>query len=112
MALAMSSPAIDAGDSSSAPPTDQRGVPRPCGAAADIGAYEAGPPLLRITPASSGGYNLLAVGLLGQSCRLLASSNLTACQVISTNPISADGAALMFKHGADTPVRFYKVAVP
>lgn len=32
--------AIDAGDTVAAPPTDQRGVPRPYGLAADIGAYE------------------------------------------------------------------------
>ena len=37
-ALALDSPAIDAGDSSL--PTDQRGVARPQGAADDIGAYE------------------------------------------------------------------------
>lgn len=43
MALLPGSPAIDAGDTLSAPPTDQRGFPRPYGAAADIGAYEAMP---------------------------------------------------------------------
>lgn len=32
--------AIDAGDTAAAPPTDQRGVARPFGMAADIGAYE------------------------------------------------------------------------
>jgi hypothetical protein len=32
--------AIDAGDTAAAPPTDQRGVARPFGSAADIGAYE------------------------------------------------------------------------
>ena len=32
--------AIDAGDTAAAPPTDQRGVARPSGMAADIGAYE------------------------------------------------------------------------
>ena len=40
MALLPGSPAIDAGDTSLAPPTDQRGFPRPFGAAADIGAFE------------------------------------------------------------------------
>lgn len=35
------SPAIDAGDDSSAPATDQRGVPRPQGTRTDIGAVEA-----------------------------------------------------------------------
>ncbi len=40
MALLPGSPAIDAGDTASAPVTDQRGLPRPSGLAADIGAYE------------------------------------------------------------------------
>ena len=39
-ALLPGSPAIDAGDDTAAPPTDQRGVARPKGAASDIGAYE------------------------------------------------------------------------
>jgi uncharacterized repeat protein (TIGR01451 family) len=38
------SPAIDAGDDSTALATDQRGVTRPQGAHSDIGAYEAPPP--------------------------------------------------------------------
>ena len=40
IALLPGSRAIDAGDTAAAPPTDQRGVPRPFGTAADIGAYE------------------------------------------------------------------------
>jgi cysteine-rich repeat protein len=40
IALLPGSPAIDAGDIASCPATDQRGVPRPYGAACAIGAYE------------------------------------------------------------------------
>jgi CSLREA domain-containing protein len=40
-ALLAGSPAIDAGDDATAPPTDQRGVPRPQGPHSDIGSYEA-----------------------------------------------------------------------
>jgi hypothetical protein len=40
-ALLAGSPAIDAADDGSAPATDQRGVARPQGQHADIGAYEA-----------------------------------------------------------------------
>ena len=40
-ALGAGSPALDAGDNSVCPTTDQRGVPRPQGAACDIGAFEA-----------------------------------------------------------------------
>jgi predicted outer membrane repeat protein len=39
-ALLAGSPAIDAGDTPSAPAIDQRGIHRPRGSAADIGAYE------------------------------------------------------------------------
>jgi hypothetical protein len=38
--LLKSSPAIDSGDNSACPQTDQRGVSRPQGAGCDIGAYE------------------------------------------------------------------------
>jgi hypothetical protein len=36
--------AIDGGDTTTAPPTDQRGRARPYGSAADIGAFESSPP--------------------------------------------------------------------
>src|SRR5438445_2732159 len=39
-ALLCGSPAIDAGDNTSAPPTDQRGFPRIVGGTIDIGSYE------------------------------------------------------------------------
>jgi hypothetical protein len=43
-ALLSNSPAVDGGDNVPCPPTDQRGVSRPQGAACDIGAYEFAPP--------------------------------------------------------------------
>jgi hypothetical protein len=57
MALLPGSPAIDAGNTSLAPPTDQRGFPRPAGLAADIGAFEYGsvihgPPQVSTLPAT------------------------------------------------------------
>lgn len=42
LALQAGSPALDAGDDASCRPSDQRGVPRPQGAACDLGAFEAG----------------------------------------------------------------------
>jgi uncharacterized repeat protein (TIGR01451 family)/CSLREA domain-containing protein len=39
-ALSAGSPAVDAGDPSACPDTDQRGVPRPQGTSCDIGSYE------------------------------------------------------------------------
>ncbi len=38
------SPALDAGDTATAEPTDQRGVTRPQGPSSDVGALELGPP--------------------------------------------------------------------
>ena len=45
VALLAGSPAIDAGVTCPPPATDQRGVPRPRGAACDSGAFEVGPPV-------------------------------------------------------------------
>jgi hypothetical protein len=42
--LLAGSPAIDGGNTATAPTTDQRGHARPYGAAADIGAFESSPP--------------------------------------------------------------------
>ena len=44
MAIHYGTPAVDAGDDSTALPADQRGVQRPQGGHSDIGAYEAPPP--------------------------------------------------------------------
>jgi hypothetical protein len=44
MPLLAGSPAIDNGNDAIAPPTDQRGHPRPFGAHSDIGAFESSPP--------------------------------------------------------------------
>ena len=53
MALPPGSPAIRAGDSTSAPPVDQRGFPRWMGVAVDIGAYQYLPgPLLALSRVS------------------------------------------------------------
>jgi hypothetical protein len=40
MALLPGSPALDAGDNTTAPATDQRGLPRIVGGTIDIGAFE------------------------------------------------------------------------
>jgi hypothetical protein len=53
MALLIGSPAIDAGESSGCPVTDQRGLGRPQGAACDIGAYEVAPGAVTTAPASA-----------------------------------------------------------
>jgi hypothetical protein len=47
LALSAYSPAIDAGQASSCPAVDQRGISRPAGAACDLGAYETTAPLVQ-----------------------------------------------------------------
>jgi alpha-tubulin suppressor-like RCC1 family protein len=90
MALLPGSPAIDAADTASAPPTDQRGVPRPVGPAADIGAFEyqpPWPPTLWASLSSQGGLDLQVLGPAGRSFRLLASATLTNWVPVATNQI-------------------------
>jgi CSLREA domain-containing protein len=61
MKIVITSPAADAADLVTAEPDDQRGVPRPVGAGADIGAYEASDEAptttITLTPASPDGSN-------------------------------------------------------
>jgi hypothetical protein len=51
-ALLPDSPAINAGDNSNAPPTDQRGDPRIVGGIIDIGSFEASSPVVPFMPAA------------------------------------------------------------
>jgi hypothetical protein len=112
MALLPGSPAIDAGDTAAAPPTDQRGVPRPFSLAADIGAFEFWP-TLRASRAASGGIDILASGISGQSCRLLASSNFMDWMVFATNQIGTNGTAVFYDTcPSDSTWRFYRLVMP
>ena len=112
MALLPGSPAIDAGDNASAPPTDQRGIPRPVGAFADIGAYEF-TAVLEISRTLGSEVNVLVHGPCGQLCRLLTSTNLWDWQCIATNQIGANGTVLFQDNcGTGETQRFYKVALP
>ncbi len=115
MALRAGSPAIDAGDSSAAPLSDQRGFPRPAGSAADIGACEYGSMLPVLSIASSGGsqLNILVRGNSNQWCRLLASSNLSNWIPVATSQIGADGTVLLHDSvGAGPSCRFYRAVMP
>ena len=114
MALGPGSPAIDAGDTAAAPPTDQRGFPRPVGSAVDIGAYEyCYLPVLRATLAQAGIINVTLFTTNNQICRLFASPDLVNWQCVATNQIGADGTALFQDNcGTGEPQRFYKVALP
>jgi hypothetical protein len=112
MALLPGSPAIDAGNTSLAPATDQRGVRRPFSLAADIGAFEFWPTLWA-SPSGSSGIDILASGIGGQTCRLLASSNFLNWMPLATNQIGSDGTTLFYDNYAPgSACRFYRLVMP
>ena len=112
MSLLPGSPAIDAGNTSLAPATDQRGVPRPFWLAADIGAFEFWP-TLRASPSGSGGIDILASGISGQTCRLLVSSNLLNWMSLATNQIGSGGTVLFNVNcPPGSACRFYRLVMP
>jgi hypothetical protein len=115
MALLPGSPAIDAGNTSLAPATDQRGFSRPAGRAADIGAFEYGSVMSPIAVSRSGatGLSIMATGNAGRSCRLLSSTNLSSWVPIATNQVGSDGTILFnvnFPPGS--PCQFYRLVMP
>ena len=115
MALLAGSPAIDAGNTSVATATDQRGFPRPAGLAADIGAFEYGSvmPAIAIGLSGATGLNILASGNAGSSCRLLASPDLSSWVPIATNQIGSDGTFLFYDNcDPASPCRFYRLVMP
>ena len=90
MALLPNSPAIDFGDSSGAPATDQRGLHRPNGAGMDMGAYEFYDPnqtvilQMSLTSAANGAnFNFTAFPAI--LYRLQASTNLLSWIDLETN---------------------------
>jgi len=112
MALLSGSPAIDAGNTSLAPATDQRGFPRPFSLAADIGAFEFWP-TLRASLRESGGIDILAYGISGQTCRLLASSNFLNWMAFATNQIGTNGTTLFYDSLAPgSACRLYRLVMP
>jgi hypothetical protein len=114
LALLPGSPAIDAGGNLAAPPTDQRGFPRPFGPAADIGAYELRyPAMLRISAPQAGAIRIQAYGTNGQACRLLVSTNLSSWAPLATNQIGSDGTILLYDTCAPgSACRFYRLVMP
>jgi hypothetical protein len=116
MALLPGSPAIDAGDTSAAPINDQRGLPRPAGGAADIGAFEYGSmlPVLEITRWSTNTVMLTGRGNSNQWCRVLASSNLFFWTPVSTNQFGTSG-VFLFQDAVTSfagACRFYRIVMP
>jgi len=115
MALLPGSPAIDAGNTALAPAADQHGFPRAAGLAPDIGAFEYGSvmPTLAISRSATNSLNLLASGNAGQSCRLLASPDLSSWSPLATNQFGSDGMVLFYDISAPVGCcRFYRLMMP
>ena len=115
MALLPGSPAIDAGDTSLAPATDQRGFPRPAGLAADIGAFEYGSvmPTVAISLSGANVLNILGSGNANQPCRLLSSTDLLNWVPTATNQFGSDGTILFEEVSAPGGAcRFYRLVMP
>jgi hypothetical protein len=115
MALLPGSPAIDAGNTSLAPATDQRGFPRPAGLAADIGAFEYGSVMPTVTISRSGAYglNILGCGNAGQPCQLLSSTDMVNWVPIASSPIGSGGTIQFIVNCAPGGAcRFYRLVMP
>ncbi len=95
-ALMAGSPAINAGNNSGAPATDQRGVARPQGAAVDIGAYESGvnPVIFGKIAYVNAGANYEIFSMNGDGSN---QTNLTNNTAFDSNPNwSPDGSKIVF----------------
>jgi alpha-tubulin suppressor-like RCC1 family protein len=111
--LLYGSPAINAGDTTAAPATDQRGYPRPYGTAADIGAYEWGaapatPPKFTSCLKLTNNVALQLTGEIGRRFEIHTSTNLSTWTWLAT---LTNNSAIMFYTNAGVgaePKRFYK----
>jgi hypothetical protein len=115
IALLPGSPAIDAGDTSLALATDQRGFPRPAGLAVDIGAFEYGSvmPTIAVSRSGANGLNILGSGNAGQPCRLLSSPDLLNWVPIATTQIGSGGTIQFIVNCAPgNACRFYRLVMP
>lgn len=122
MALYLGSPALDR-IPSGFPPTDQRGVSRPQGPAAEVGAYEGPglnsalppPPTLSILVSRDAlGAPQITVAFNAQGqvvYRLLSSANLVAWTSVATNSTPNNG-PLTFTQPISTGSAYYRVVTP
>ena len=111
LGLLTGSPAIDAGDDSVCPATDQRGVPRPQGLACDIGAFELAPQLT-LTRTAQGNVSLKDVFQAGYTNRLSASTDLIRWVELGTSVADTNGVSRFEdSDAAQLPARFYRVRI-
>jgi hypothetical protein len=111
MALLPSSPAIDAGDDSACPPTDQRGVTRPQGLACDIGAFELAPKLT-LARAQDGVITIDCAFQAARTNRVSSSTNLIDWLPLGTGIADANGIFEFTDSDAkEMARRFYRIEI-
>ncbi len=118
LALLPGSPALDAvpGALPELPPIDQRGGPRPQGAAADIGAFELGPARECSLGAVVSGaeWRVAVFGEAGHTYRLLGAAQISPAPVwiaLSTNLAVSNGPVMVARTN-DGSQRFYRAVSP
>ena len=110
LALQAGSPAVDAGTTASAPALDQRGLPRPVGLAADIGAYEFGAPAyLQISRSTPLNLQIRAIGVPLRTFEVQTSSNLSNWISALTNEFGTDGTATFNYSPPFPPANFFRL---
>ncbi len=115
MALLLGSPALNV-IPSGYPPVDQRGVTRPQGLAADIGAFETAsgvilPPLLM--PSHDGANIVISLSVQGGvSYRLLHSTDMHTWSPVDTNYAYFTGWMQFTQPAGPGPVGYYRVVTP
>jgi hypothetical protein len=113
IALHSGSPAIDA-IPAGYPPTDQRGVARPQGSAADIGALEvnsSNPAVRLMTGFEGGNLTISFAAQAGATYRLLASTNFRDWTSVATNQRPTAG-LIEFVQPASGGCGFFRVVSP
>ncbi len=114
-ALLPGSPALDAGNSSGAPGTDQEGLSRPQGQNVDIGAFEAicaqcGPLLITQCHRNSDGtVQLTASGIPGDQCVVLGSVDAVGWAPVGSATNVAGTLSFTDTTSAGVPNRFYRL---
>jgi len=113
MALTPGSPCINSGTEIGAPETDQRGIARPQGTAADIGAYEYQFTMPIITAAhyqSPSAFWLQSCGLPGETYTLQVSTNLVQWADLTNLLSSTCGVCeALDTNLGDSSCRFYRL---
>ena len=108
-ALMRASPAINAGTSTGAPLTDQRGIARPCGTEVDIGAFEYDALLFTdISRVNSTNIHLQLEGPPSSVCTIQASSNFLDWENVFVSGNGTGVWEFVDQDAGNHPNRFYR----